>query len=102
MFFFKIHKNSLDRTIFFAFLAKCIEASTFSKVGLERFKRIAGISGEAILGYDDEILFVNTVAFNNITANPKEFFKESVKRFAKRNGLREFAIDSPDRSTRTW
>lgn len=68
---------------------------TFSKVGLERFKRIAGTAGEAILGYDDEILFVNTVSFNNITANPKEFFKESVKRFAKRNGLREFAIDSP-------
>ncbi len=69
--------------------------STFSKVGLNRFKRIAGISGEAILGYDDEILFVNTVSFNNVTANPKEFFKESVKRFAKRYGLREFAIDSP-------
>ena len=69
---------------------------TFSKVGLERFKRIAGISGGAILGYDDEILFVNTVSFNNITANPKEFFKESVKRFAKRYGLREFAIDSPE------
>ncbi len=95
MFFFKIHKNSLDCTIFFAFLAKCIEASTFSKVGLERFKRIAGTAGEAILGYDGEILFVNTVAFNNVTANPKEFFKESIKWFAKRYGLREFAIDSP-------
>lgn len=40
--------------------------------------------------------FLNTVSFNNITANPKEFFKESVKQFAKRYGLREFAIDSPE------
>lgn len=68
---------------------------TFSKVGLERFKRIAGTAGEEILGYKDECLYVNTVSFNNVTANPKEFFKESVKRFAKRYGLREFAIDSP-------
>ena len=69
-------------------------SETFARLGFEKFRKIVPGNDDLILGYNEGSLYVNPVDFNHITANPKEFFKEAIVRFGKKNGVRQFAIDT--------